>query len=862
VLLEGEAEILQSSTKPTILHGRPGMTIKFIESDDQSKAVMTELEKARLAIKPAPTTLAPRPASVPGEPRPVPPPVGGRIDAQNALAECVVIGDVAVLRDTARTTNDGSGSRLVVPSIPSVGAPPRPKTPSTPPRITSSPPVSVPRSVPNLPGSGPHKMTSIGFPALDKMPGKPDNPLLVTQRGTEPAPNKTPPQPMKAEKGLLDTKPGTGDPPPRAAAQKFVPNATTLGMQPLEKAPAKPPSAPTVHDEATSIGAREGSIHEAPTALGAPLEKITDPMPAATPSPSAITAAVEVTDERTAIGELIPPKKPEPAPTPTPREASGRAPSPVPTDTARDSGKHKATSIGFPVVRHPFETQPLKLVPPGPIIPGRDGLGNKQAPAPMGRGRQSAARQRLATPVAPMPVMRSPAKSAPVIAEDEKTDISDVPVAALSAELPFVDTDLSNASYELGKTEPQTAQRSGGMRASEILAAIPTSGDWTMAPDESEPTILPAAATPTPVDVPDEKKPEPAKGAPSGDWLIALDPATGWSEPSKVETTPGTPLAKELAGKTGNPVGAVASAKPLTAQQWEEKPTGIGEAKIEIDPTLMEPLREMPDDDDPVIDPPKPDVPPPLTPMPPVASVEHTPPPYGYSPTPAPMLEGSGQYPPTAGTWDVAQPRSRSLILLVAGGVLFVAAIIALVVIVMGKKQPVPAQPPTGSGTVAMEPKRPAVAAPVDAAVKAPPGKCIVEVTTTPAGADVLVGKQKLGVTPGSFELPCGSEAKLTIKKASYATADRMIKPAADQPNKLVVKLPRQSSQVKVTSSPPGATVKGGGKTLGVTPTTIQLPAGEPTTLTLTKPGFQSDSERVTPKPNGSSLHVTLKKKR
>ena len=36
VMIEGEAEILQSSAKPTVLHGRPGMTVKFIEPDEPS----------------------------------------------------------------------------------------------------------------------------------------------------------------------------------------------------------------------------------------------------------------------------------------------------------------------------------------------------------------------------------------------------------------------------------------------------------------------------------------------------------------------------------------------------------------------------------------------------------------------------------------------------------------------------------------------------------------------------------------------------------------------------------------------------------------------------------------------------------
>ncbi|MGE5184402.1 MAG: hypothetical protein ACM31C_20170, partial [Acidobacteriota bacterium] len=142
VMIEGEAQVVTSSAKPQGLHGRAGMTIKFVEPDDFSKTVITELEKARLAMKPAPPSVPPRPAQVPAEPRPVPPATGGRIDAANALAECVVIGDASQLRDgspaVSAANSSGAlpkaGQKFVVPSIPTVpGLGARPKTPTAPP---------------------------------------------------------------------------------------------------------------------------------------------------------------------------------------------------------------------------------------------------------------------------------------------------------------------------------------------------------------------------------------------------------------------------------------------------------------------------------------------------------------------------------------------------------------------------------------------------------------------------------------------------------------------------------------------------------------------------------------------------------
>src|SRR5205823_1671429 len=58
-----------------------------------------------------------------------------------------------------------------------------------------------------------------------------------------------------------------------------------------------------------------------------------------------------------------------------------------------------------------------------------------------------------------------------------------------------------------------------GMRASEIMAAIPTD-DWTMTPDASQPTVLPQPDKP-PVVIESAK---PVQGPPTGDWTITNDP--------------------------------------------------------------------------------------------------------------------------------------------------------------------------------------------------------------------------------------------------------------------------------------------------------------------------------------------------
>src|SRR6185503_17804731 len=109
------------------------------------------------------------------------------------------------------------------------------------------------------------------------------------------------------------------------------------------------------------------------------------------------------------------------------------------------------------------------------------------------------------TPVAPVPIVRPPAKAAPTVAaEEEKTDLGSAPTAPAAP--------LEDSAPASDSGAAKVAPRSGGMRASEILAAIPA-GDWTMSPDESVPHAL----------QPDEKipgtgpqEPTPAPGAPPG----------------------------------------------------------------------------------------------------------------------------------------------------------------------------------------------------------------------------------------------------------------------------------------------------------------------------------------------------------
>jgi hypothetical protein len=182
--------------------------------------------------------------------------------------------------------------------------------------------------------------------------------------------------------------------------------------------------------------------------------------------------------------------------------------------------------------------------------------------------------------------------------------------------------------------------------------------------------------------------------------------------------------------------------------------------------------------------------------------------------------------------------------------------------------QPAVATPPADAAEA-----RPIAAAQVDAAAEVPaptppdsgsaaaaaPSECTFDVTSIPAGAEVLLDKGVVGTTPAKLTHPCDVELKLTFRKARFLSAERKYTPtSAGKP--LKVALARPTFSVKVSSTPSGATVTVGGRAQGVTPTTIRLTANEQSTLTFSKEGFTTATMQVTPKGNNLTVTSTLKR--
>ncbi|HET9627206.1 MAG TPA: PEGA domain-containing protein, partial [Kofleriaceae bacterium] len=136
---------------------------------------------------------------------------------------------------------------------------------------------------------------------------------------------------------------------------------------------------------------------------------------------------------------------------------------------------------------------------------------------------------------------------------------------------------------------------------------------------------------------------------------------------------------------------------------------------------------------------------------------------------------------------------------------------------------------------------------------------CFADVTSQPPGAEIVVDQSVVGTTPRKLALPCGAPVEIVIRKGHLLAATRTVTPTADGAP-VRVALARQTFLVKVSSMPAGATITLGGKSLGVTPTTVKLNAFEPAALALSKEGYAGEIEQVTPKANGIAVHSVLKK--
>jgi formylglycine-generating enzyme required for sulfatase activity len=134
----------------------------------------------------------------------------------------------------------------------------------------------------------------------------------------------------------------------------------------------------------------------------------------------------------------------------------------------------------------------------------------------------------------------------------------------------------------------------------------------------------------------------------------------------------------------------------------------------------------------------------------------------------------------------------------------------------------------------------------------------LLEITSTPSGAAVTIGKEFIGNTPLQYEAPKGRDYRVKFSMAGYETASRNVDVLDGTGVMLNVKLKPKMGKIKISATPADASLYVDGKSVGSASQEIELIA-VPHMLEVRKPGFAAWSARVTPKPGlPQSIDVRL----
>ncbi len=121
-----------------------------------------------------------------------------------------------------------------------------------------------------------------------------------------------------------------------------------------------------------------------------------------------------------------------------------------------------------------------------------------------------------------------------------------------------------------------------------------------------------------------------------------------------------------------------------------------------------------------------------------------------------------------------------------------------------------------------------------------------VTIASTPAGAQVLIDDENIGVTPGTFEVVAGTR-ELRIKLPRHKSAVEQLTVAARQALTLPpFVLQPADALLTVRSAPTGVAVTVDGRYQGTTPLEVALAPGREHAVRLSKAGYAAATRRVT----------------
>ena len=135
----------------------------------------------------------------------------------------------------------------------------------------------------------------------------------------------------------------------------------------------------------------------------------------------------------------------------------------------------------------------------------------------------------------------------------------------------------------------------------------------------------------------------------------------------------------------------------------------------------------------------------------------------------------------------------------------------------------------------------------------------VLSLTSTPAGASILLDGEFQGATPMNLSLIANIEHKLVLTKAGFAKKDLSITLKPEQERAIDVKLPAEYGTIFLNIRPTGARLEINGKSSSVTSGKLRLPTRKHK-FEISKPGYVSETLSITPQRGVSqNLSVFLK---
>ncbi len=150
---------------------------------------------------------------------------------------------------------------------------------------------------------------------------------------------------------------------------------------------------------------------------------------------------------------------------------------------------------------------------------------------------------------------------------------------------------------------------------------------------------------------------------------------------------------------------------------------------------------------------------------------------------------------------------------------------------------------------------------PIGPAAKAAPpagSTCTADISSSPKGAAVTLGKKKLGRTPlEDVAIPC-AVSHVVLSRPRYETTTETLTPTAGRPAVLVVKLERPRTTVQLSSTPARALLTVNGRAVGTAPRTITVSRFETVRFTAQIPGAKPWKQTIYVKGATLQLHAQI----